>query len=201
MGKGLGGLQKKALAVLKTKAEPNSQRCFFSTDEVISEISFNYRLWVAGLPPYESFFADKPRSAKRLRSFEPLRVSVHRALQALEKRGLVVSYFARHSRWWAVPERVRDLDHLITREVQLKWIEYDGEVKKYRRERWRDGWRVRQLKRMVPELWLKFRFGLATEEEQKKIKSLYESLQKGECIKTKLESEIIQFKLAENAKT
>jgi len=169
-------LQKKALAVLKTKKEPNSDRAFFSTDEVIAELSFDYRLWLHALPPYESPFSDRPRSQERARPFEPLRVSVHRALQSLEKRGLVVSYFHCHSRWWAVPERIKDVDRLITKEAQLRWVEYDKEERAHRRESWKHAYRIRMIKKTVPELWIKFRFGLATEEEERKIKELYERL-------------------------
>jgi hypothetical protein len=176
MGRDLGKVEKHVLIILQTKSIPNDERAFLSTDEIICELSFNYKLWLLGLPPYESMFGDKPRSQKRLRQFEPLRISVYRALQSLERKGLIVTYFHRHSRWWAIPNRIKDRDDLITKEVQLKWVESDKEERKYRRECWKHGCRIRRLKKMVPELWVKFRFGLATEEEKEKVRALYESL-------------------------
>jgi hypothetical protein len=144
MGRGLSTLQKHILTILQTKCAKNSNTPFFTTDEIISEMSFDYMLWLKGLPPYQNLFGYKPRSAKRQKCFEPLRIAVYRSLQSLEKRGLVVSYFLRHSRWWAVPSRVKD---------EIKWVETDKRFRKYRRLCWQRGARKRKLKKPM------FRYG------------------------------------------
>ena len=84
MSKGLSKQQKKLLAVLRTKQDPqDSTRGAFTTDEVVSELSFDYRLWLVSDGPV---FGGGPRSRHALRPYESLRISIHRALQSLERR-------------------------------------------------------------------------------------------------------------------
>ncbi len=156
MSRGLGKIQFKILVMLQTKQDRHDPNMvFFSTDEVISEFNLDYRLWLRST----NQFGETARSRNRLRKYESQRVSHHRALQGLEKRGLIVSYFHRNSRYWGVPERIKDLDTGITRQVQLNWVEYDKERKEDRRETWKYGWRRRRIRK----------------EEKAKIKELYDA--------------------------
>jgi hypothetical protein len=133
MSRGLGKLQRKILLMLQTKRDPHRpERACFSTDEVISEFSLDYRLWLQST----NVFGESARARNRLRRHESLRNSHHRALQGLEGRGLVASYFHDNSRWWGVPERMSELDK--------KWVENDREYKELRQAVWKQGWVTRK---------------------------------------------------------
>ena len=156
MSKGLSKQQKRILAALRTKQDPrDSTRGAFATDEVISELSFDYRLWLVSDGPV---FGGGPRSRGALRPYESLRISVHRALQSLERRGLIVSYMHRGARWWALPERLS--------QWEKRWITYSAEDRERRRILWQLGWWVRRL---PLELRLAYRFGIGTREQMEEL--------------------------------
>jgi len=158
MSKGLSRQQKKILAVLRTKQDPrDSTRGAFTTDEVISEISFDYKLWLVSDGPM--FNPGHPRARGALRPYETLRISVHWALQSLERRGLIVSYMAGGARLWALLER------LSTWEKQR--ITYSAENHKRRQILWQAGWWFRRL---PLELRLAYKFGIGTPEQREEVK-------------------------------
>ena len=157
MSKGLSKQQQKILAVLRTKQDPrDSTKGAFTTDEIISELNWEYRMWLVsdGGP-----FNRGPRARHALKPHENIRISIHRALQSLEKRGLIVSYMARGARWWALPDRLSDLEK--------RWITYSAEEHKQRRVLWQWGWWVRRL---PLELRLAYKFGIGTPEQREEVK-------------------------------
>ena len=158
MSKGLSKQQQKILIVLRTKKDPrDSIRGAFTTDEVISELSWEYKMWLVSDGPV--FHPGHPRARSALRPFETLRISVHRALQSLEKRGLIASFMRRGARWWALPERLSDW--------YKRAVTYSGEERKQRKILWQWCWWVRRL---PPELKLTYRFGIGTPEQKEELK-------------------------------
>jgi len=158
MSKGLSKQQQKILAVLRTKQDPrDSTRGAFTTDEVISELSWEYKMWLVSDGPM--FNPGHPRAREALRPHETLRISIHRALQSLEKRGLIVSYMSRGTRWWALLERLTDLEK--------QWLTYSAEEHERRRVLWQWGWWVRRL---PLNLKLAYRFGIGSPEELTELK-------------------------------
>ena len=157
MSKGLSKQQQKILVALRTKQDPrDSTRGAFTTDEVISELNWDYRMWLTsdGGP-----FNRGPRAWHALRPHEKIRISIHRALQSLERRELIVSYMARGARWWALPERLSDLEK--------RQVTYSAEEHNRRRVLWQWGWWVRRL---PLELRLAYRFGIGTPEQMQELK-------------------------------
>ncbi|GAJ25136.1 unnamed protein product, partial [marine sediment metagenome] len=158
MSKGLSKQQQKILAALRTKQDPrDSARGAFTTDEIISELSWEYKMWLVSDGPM--FNPGHPRAREALRPHETLRISVHRALQSLERRGLIVSYMSRGARWWALLDRLSDLEK--------RWITYSAEEHKQRRIIWQGGWWVRRL---PLELKLAYKFGMGTPEQREEVK-------------------------------
>ena len=158
MSRGLSKQQQKILAVLRTKQNPHDpKRGSLMTDEIISELSWEYKMWLVSDGPV--FKPGHPRAREALRPHESLRVSVHRALQSLESRGLIVSYMHRGARWWGLPERLSDRDERL--------VSYSGEEHKHRRILWQWGWWVRRL---PLELKLAYRFGIGTPEQKGELK-------------------------------
>jgi len=152
MGRGLSRQQRHILGVLRTKSDPfRRTRGAFSTDEVIAELHWEYKLWLIfdGLATNPGH----PRGRYALRPYEKWRISVHRALQALERRGLVVSFVDGNTRYWAVPHRLDEWE----KEMVALWS--NAELREERRQAWLQGWRVR---RMSPMERLAYRLGLAT---------------------------------------
>lgn len=157
MSKGLSKQQQKILAVLRTKQDPlDSTRGAFTTDEVISELSWEYKMWLVSDGPM--FNPGHPRAREALRPHETLRISIHRALQSLERRGLIVSYMSRGARWWALPERLSDREK--------RWVSYSAEEHERRRVLWQLGWWVRRL---PLELGLAYKFGIGTKEQMEEL--------------------------------
>ncbi len=165
MSKGLSKQQQKILAVLRTKQDPlDSTRGAFTTDEVISELSWEYKMWLVSDGPM--FNPGHPRAREALRPHETLRISIHRALQSLERRGLIVSYLGKSSwrgssRFWGLPERLSDYE-------KRRLTYYTSpEAHELRRIPWQWGWWVRQ---QPLELRLAYKFGIGTPEQIEEVK-------------------------------
>jgi hypothetical protein len=164
MSKGLSKQQQRILSVLRTKQDPqDSTRGAFTTDEVISELSFDYRLWLVSDGPV---FGGGPRSRRALKPYESLRISIHRALRSLERRGLIVSYLGKSSwrgssRFWGLPERLSEYE-----KRRLAWYT-SPEAHELRRIPWQWGWWVRRL---PLELRLAYKFGIGTPEQREEVK-------------------------------
>ena len=164
MSKGLSKQQQKILSVLRTKQDPqDSTRGAFTTDEVASELSFDYRLWLVSDGPV---FGGGPRSRHALRPYESLRISIHRALQSMERRGLIVSYLGKSSwrgssRFWGLPERLSEY------EKRRLALYTSPEAHELRRIPWQWGWWVRRL---PLELRLAYKFGIGTPEQREEVK-------------------------------
>ncbi len=160
MSKGLSKQQKRILTVLRTKQDPrDSTRGAFTTDEIISELSWEYKMWLVSDGPM--FNPGHPRAREALRPHETLRISIHRALQSLERRGVIVSYMLRGARWWSLPERLSDWE-----KRQLAYSA-SPEARKLRQIPWQWGWWVRRL---PLELKLTYKFGIGTPEQREEIK-------------------------------
>ena len=154
MGRGLSKQQKQILATLRTKRVPNSDRGYFSTDEVVSELHPMYKLWLINV-------AQNPFAHGRQHSFDynkwnKKRVSVYRALRSLARRELVVTHLLCNIRHWAVPERA-PADY------------WSNDIPKYRRKAW--GWGA--FVRTLPEnLHTKYKLGIADTQDIEKIRTL-----------------------------
>ncbi|HUV55800.1 MAG TPA: hypothetical protein VMV84_01075 [Dehalococcoidales bacterium] len=158
MSKGLSKQQRKILAILRIKQAPRDPtKGAFTTDEVISELSWEYKMWLVSDGPM--FNPGHPRARGALRPHETLRISVHRALQSLERRGLIVSYMARGARCWALLERLTDWEK--------RRLTYSAEDHERRRVLWQWGWWVRRL---PLELKLAYKLGIGTPEQREEVK-------------------------------
>ena len=151
MSKGLSLQQKQILAMLETKTIPNSDRTYFSTQEITCELHPEYALWLvqAEQNPFtrnRKDHIDYPKNDKN-------RISIYRALRSLEKRGEIVS-FTRYGlgRCWVLPCRVKDKQGL--------WKQEDYERRCFS---WRWGAFVRTL---PTELHRVYKLGIAPHEDK-----------------------------------
>lgn len=167
MSRGLSKQQKRILAMLKTKLLVKSDRWFprgyFSTQEVVIEFNWDYRVWLdkAEKNPWGSnrkTHIDYPK-------YDKIRMSVYRALRSLEKRGLIVSFTHWNERFWAVPERLEKHGF-----GSLDWVKEDEEWRESRSECWKWGAFIRTLPR---DLHIKYKLRITKKEDVESIKKLW----------------------------
>ena len=156
MTRGLSKQQFNIMLMLQTKRHKRRDIGYLSTREVIEEFNPEYGLWL--MKCAENPFISNRRESFDFPRFEKTRVSIYRALRALERRGLIVSFFhpTQNARFWAVPERLGELE--------LGWVELDKEEWEYRRWPWVWGAFARSLpkdknlsKTEILELWGEYR--------------------------------------------
>ena len=173
MTKGLSKQQKRILIMLETKKIPRDDRGYFSTQEVLKELYWEYFLWLKEVE-HNPWFSNR-KTHIDYQKYDKLRVSVYRALRSLEKRGLVVSFHHGQSRWWAVPERLKEVDLGTTTFHERDWVERDKERRKERRIKWKWGAFIRTL---PLDLRVRYNLRIVTEQELQEIKHLWEKHQK-----------------------
>lgn len=143
MSRGLSKQQKRILAVLETKEwadgapKWDKDRGYFTTQEIVTELNFEFGLWLeaAQSNPWTSNRKEHIDYPK----FDKIRLSMYRALQSLEKRGLVVSFRCQNDRCWAIPERLKKKGH-----GSLAWV-HTEEERKARSQGWKWGAFIRTL--------------------------------------------------------
>ena len=160
MSRGLSTQQKRVLATLQTKIMPNSDKTYFSTQEIVCELFPQYTLWLmeAKQNPFVHTLKDHIDYQKN----DKLRVSVYRALRSLEKRGIIMSFtLCRGGRHWAIPERLTGIDK------KRLWRQEDYNARSHY---WRWGAFVKTLPR---ELRLAYKLRDPTAEQIREIQRLW----------------------------
>lgn len=167
--KGLSLQQRRILEFLKTKQFPNSDRGYFTIQEIMTDFSIEYVVWLMEVKknPWLSNQKDSIDYGKH----DKVRISMYRALRSLEKRGLVVSFMGRpQNRFWAVPNRLKEITFGSTVFHEMRWVEQD-------KERWRSrqvSWKWAVFIRNLPEqLHLKYKLRIWNKEEAEEIKRLW----------------------------
>ncbi len=168
MSRGLSKQQRRIFSILKTKLLVNSDRGYFSTQEVVIEFNWDYRMWLdkAKRNPWGSnrkTHIDYPK-------YDKIRMSIYRALRSLEDRGLIVSFWNRNERAWAVPERLkeRSLGTIVFHE--MNWVKEDKKWREDRSRRWKWGAFIRTL---PEDLHLRYVLRIVTKEDAESIKKLW----------------------------
>ena len=146
--------------MLKTKSLVNDNRGCFTTQEVVIEFNWDYRMWLmaAERNPWTSNRKHHIDYGK----FDKVRMSIYRALRSLEKREFIVSFTHRNDRVWAVPERLR--------EYELKWAKQDKEYREADSRPWKWGAFIRTLPK---DLHRRYVLRIVTKEEINQIKKLW----------------------------
>lgn len=169
--KGLSSQQRCILAFLKTKQIPNSEdRGYFSVQEIMTDFSKEYILWLIAVK--NNPWLTRQKDSIDYGKYDKVRISMYRALRSLEKRGLVVSFVSRTgNRFWAVPNRLKEITVGSTVFHEMKWVEQDNERWKARQINWKWGVFIRNL---PPDLHLRYKLRIWTKEEGEEIKRLWE---------------------------
>lgn len=169
MTRGLSKQQRQILGMLKTKQIPNSDIGYFSTQEIVIELNPQYTIWLIEVK-------NKPFTSNRKHhidypKYDKIRLSIYRALTSLEKRGLIVSFLSQQSRFWAIPERLKNRVFGNTTFNEMDWVEEDKKRRKARRISWKWGAFIRKLPLMLK---VKYKIGVLKPEEIEEIRKLAE---------------------------
>jgi len=160
MSRGLSKQQRRILAMLKTKSLVNSDRGYFSTQEVVTELNFDYRLWL--IEAQRNPWTSNRKHHIDYGKFDKIRMSIYRALRSLEKRALIVSFTHRNERFWAVPEKLK--------QYEMNWVKQDKEYREADSECWKWGAFIRTL---PEDLRLRYVLRIVTKEDVESIKKLW----------------------------
>jgi len=174
MSRGLSKQQKRILAVLETKewAEGtpkwDKDRGYFTTQEIVIELDFEFGSWLEAVRsnPWTSNRKEHIDYPK----FDKIRLSIYRALQSLEKRGLIVSFRYQNDRCWAVLERLKERSWGNKVYHEKDWVRNEKE----RREAHNWGWRWGAFIRTLPKmLHIKYMCRVADKQDMESIKKLW----------------------------
>ncbi len=168
MSRGLSKQQRRILAMLKIKLSVNSDRGYFSTQEIVTEFNLDYKIWLIEVErnPWISSRKNHIDYGK----FDKIRMSIYRALRSLEKRGLIVSFRLRNERHWAVPERLKE--HSLGNRVfhEMNWVKQDKEYREADSECWKWGAFIRTLPK---DLHLEYVLRILNKENWNRIRKLW----------------------------
>ncbi|MBA7501166.1 MAG: hypothetical protein GH144_00040 [Clostridia bacterium] len=168
MSRGLSKQQKRILAVLETKEwaqgapKWDKDRGYFTTQEIVTELNFEFGSWltVAQGNPWISNRKEHIDYPK----FDKIRLSIYRALQSLEKRGLIVSFRCQNDRCWAISERLKKEGH-----GSLAWVDNEEERKAHI-QNWKWGAFIRTLPTLLK---IKYNLKIVEKKDIYSIRRLY----------------------------
>lgn len=168
MSRGLSKQQRRILAMLKTKLLVNSDRGYFSTQEIVTESNFDYKIWLIEVE--RNPWISSRKNHIDYKKFDKIRMSIYRALRSLEKRELIVSFRQRNERCWAVPGRLKGRCFGNRVFHEMDWVKQDKEYREADSECWKWGAFIRTLPK---DLHLKYKLRITTKEDVESIKKLW----------------------------